>query len=458
MKKIIFLFILNFCIISGNAQTEINKLKQLLQDENRDTSRVLLLEKLSFAYLNSKPDNALLFAQEALELSRDIGFEKGEAASLNRIGTVLSSIGNYPLALENLFKALAINERINNEYGKMKNLGNIAIIHSDQQDNREALNYSFQEKIIAEKFSDSEALVNTLLSIGDSYEQLGQLDSARFYTVQADSLAYRIKNDDYIGIALNNLGNIYSKLKKTDTAMQYYKLSLHYYENENDDIGICESSLGMARLFLNSNVRDSALHYAKRSLDTARQRKFTKYFLDASQFLSGYYKAFHQMDSAFAYQDTTILAKESLFSQEKMKQIQILSFAEKIRQQEKKEEEKRMEEERRNNLQLIGIATVIISLFLFLLLLSRRKTNAKTVEVFGLIVLLLLFEFVSLYIHPFVEKWTHHTPVFMMLILVTVAAILVPLHHKMEKWVKEKLAHKIHSPVKPAIVAVKISQ
>jgi hypothetical protein len=74
--------------------------------------------------------------------------------------------------------------------------------------------------------------------------------------------------------------------------------------------------------------------------------------------------------------------------------------------------------------------------------------------VFGLIVLLLLFEFVSLYIHPFIEKWTHHTPVFMMIILVSIAALLVPLHHKMEKWVKEKLAHKIRSTATLTIAAV----
>jgi hypothetical protein len=43
----------------------------------------------------------------------------------------------------------------------------------------------------------------------------------------------------------------------------------------------------------------------------------------------------------------------------------------------------------------------------------------------------------------------------MMLILVSVAALLVPLHHKMEKWVKEKLAHKIHSNAKPAMAITK---
>jgi hypothetical protein len=91
----------------------------------------------------------------------------------------------------------------------------------------------------------------------------------------------------------------------------------------------------------------------------------------------------------------------------------------------------------------MGIATVIISVLLAFLLLRKKKTNAKTVEVLGVIGLLMLFEFVSLILHPYIEDITHHTPVMMMLLLVGIAAVLVPFHHYLEKLVKRKLAHKI---------------
>ena len=62
----------------------------------------------------------------------------------------------------------------------------------------------------------------------------------------------------------------------------------------------------------------------------------------------------------------------------------------------------------------------------------------------GLLGLLLMFQFIALLIHPYIEEWTHHTPVFMLLILVAVASLLVPLHHKLEYWVKARVAHATH--------------
>lgn len=451
MKKIILALLLCFCTFITKAQiTVVDSLKKLLQNEKQDTSRVLLFEELSFAYLTSKPDAALLLAEEGLALSEKTGFKKGEAISLNRIGTVLNSTGNYPHALENFLLALEINESINNKDGIMRNLGNIGNVYANQGDYREALNYSFKEKNIAEAAADEDLRVITLLSIGDTYEKMDRLDSARIYTHQAHELALSMRNNEYTGIALNNLGNIYSKMNQGTIAMEFYKSSLSYYEKDNDDEGICETTLGMARLFQKNGFPDSALYYAKRSVLTAQQSGFTKYMLDASQFLTGYYKNKNNIDSAFIYQEITIAANDSLFSQEKTKQVHSLSFSEKIRQQEKENEKKRTEEERRNNVQLMGIATVIISFFLFFLLLRKRKTNARTVEVFGLIGLLLLFEFIALLIHPWIAELTNHTPVFMMLILIAIAAILVPIHHYLEKMVKEKLAHKIHTGQKPA--------
>lgn len=57
----------------------------------------------------------------------------------------------------------------------------------------------------------------------------------------------------------------------------------------------------------------------------------------------------------------------------------------------------------------------------------------------GIISLLLLFEYLTLFLHPFVVELTNHTPVLELLIFVTVAAFLIPLHHKLEAWVIKKL-------------------
>ncbi len=64
------------------------------------------------------------------------------------------------------------------------------------------------------------------------------------------------------------------------------------------------------------------------------------------------------------------------------------------------------------------------------------------IEYFGVIALLIVFEFLNLLLHPFLERVTHHSPVLMLLALVCIAALLVPLHHRVEKWAISRLVEK----------------
>src|SRR6187397_462415 len=108
-------------------------------------------------------------------------------------------------------------------------------------------------------------------------------------------------------------------------------------------------------------------------------------------------------------------ANDSLTNQEKQKQVQLLTFNEQLRQ----------------------------------MLLGRKKVKSRTVEFLGVLALLFLFEFIVLFAHPYIGHWTDESPVWMLLILVAVAAILIPLHHRSESWIKKKLASKPEVKLQP---------
>jgi hypothetical protein len=55
---------------------------------------------------------------------------------------------------------------------------------------------------------------------------------------------------------------------------------------------------------------------------------------------------------------------------------------------------------------------------------------------------LVVFEFINLIIHPWLSSTTHDSPVLMLLALVAVASLLIPLHHRLEKWIKVKMTEK----------------
>ena len=97
---------------------------------------------------------------------------------------------------------------------------------------------------------------------------------------------------------------------------------------------------------------------------------------------------------------------------------------------------------RTRNLQFVGIAVFIPSFFMFVLLLGRRKKSTRVLEFMGLLALLMFFEFITLVVHPLVAEISHHTPVVELLILVVIASVLVPMHHKLTHWMKEWMVKK----------------
>lgn len=95
------------------------------------------------------------------------------------------------------------------------------------------------------------------------------------------------------------------------------------------------------------------------------------------------------------------------------------------------------------NIQYALIGLGIVSFFILFLLLSRNViTNPTVIKYLGVVALLIVFEFFNLLLHPFLEKITHHSPILMLLALVCIAAVLVPIHHMLEKWTTQKLVEK----------------
>ena len=86
----------------------------------------------------------------------------------------------------------------------------------------------------------------------------------------------------------------------------------------------------------------------------------------------------------------------------------------------------------------------LISIVIIFLLLTRSFiVSPKTIVYFGTVALLLTFEFINLIIHPFLDSITNHSPALMLLALTIVAAILVPIHHQIERWIKFQFVEKI---------------
>lgn len=430
-----------FCFIHyAQAQNaKIDSLKHVLLIEQPDTARCMTLISLAYEYTYLKPDTALFLAQEGLSLAKKISFTAGEANGMSTLGQIFMFTGNYPKALELFFEVLKIAEKLNKKRAIAYSMNDIGSLYTLQGDYQKSLYYRYQALEIAEELQLKPFLEIFLLNLGDTYEKLNQLDSARLFTQRAYDLSISTGNIDNASTALGNMGNIYSKMGQPVIAMEFYRDALSHFEKQSYADATAEFLFGIAKLFQFSNS-DSTLHYANRAFTIAKNGGVMNQTLPISTFLADFHKNQHNYDSAFAYLQETMAAKDSLFNQERNIQLQNLSFAEMLRQQEISEKLASESIERQNNLQYIIIMIGIICFAVLFILLSRSiNINEKWVEFLGVLGLLIVFEYINLLIHPYLNNATEHSPGWMLLVMVGIAALLVPLHHRIERWISKKL-------------------
>lgn len=281
------------------------------------------------------------------------------------------------------------------------------------------------------------------MNLGDIYDRMNTTDSSFNYFNKALIVSTNLKNDDYIGNAMTGLGHTYLKMNNAEFSLLNYHTAIQHLLISNNDEVLCEAYLGLANLYRQKlNKTDSAVYYAKLSVNLAQKDGFMNWQLDATKFLTGLYKEENNVDSAFLYLTKLQELNDTLNSKEKIRQIQLLSSNENLRQLEIAESKRIAKKERKQQLQYLFIGIFIPGFFIITLLLSRIKIHSRIIKILGVLSLLILFEYLLLLLHPTVAELTNHTPVIEMLIFVSIAAILIPGHHRFEAWLLEKLTHK----------------
>lgn len=441
MNKFILLFIL-LCtsIVLSQNYYQIDSLKKELSKAQTDTSRIFLMNAIAFNYFETNSDSALHFTEQALELSKKENYRKGEARSLMNLGHVFRIYGNFPKSLEMQFKALQICESIGDKHQMASSYTNIAFTYSEHGDYRQAIDYQFKSLKLDEQLNDNAYLTVDYLNLGDGYEKMNKLDSALHFENKAYELALHLNLEEYLSVIQQNLGNIHLKLSNYDIALPYYRRAASYGKKMNNYLDIYYSYLGMVELFEKTGMKDSSIFYADKAFKEASAGNLSLEKLTASTHLANLYEN-KNTDSTLKYLKLSVILKDSLFNQEKIKQLQNLTFAEKIRQKEIAEAKAEEELNQRNTLQMYAIAIFIVCFIILVFLFSRFKINLQVVEWLGIFALLLTFNFISMLLHAAIKKYTY-MPVLMFIAVAVISLILKPIHNKVSEWMNKKLLKK----------------
>ena len=266
------------------------------------------------------------------------------------------------------------------------------------------------------------------------------------YAQRAVKIDTENKDTARLATSLSTVGENYMAAGEFEIALPFLRKSYAYYlktTGGKNSYSRAYSYNDFAQAFFALKQNDSARYYAYKAIDVSLASGYKDQLLRAYEYLYKNFDAAGNHDSVSKYFRLAMIAKDSLYSMEKTRNVESMNFREQLRQQKVETEKARAEEERKQNIQFVLIALGITTFIIVFLLLSRSIiTNTKMIEYLGVIALLIVFEFLNLLLHPFLEGVTHHSPVLMLLALVCIAALLVPLHHKIEKWATAKLVEK----------------
>ncbi len=438
---LILFFIVPACLPAQKQKAD--SLENLLTAEKTDTGKVKLMWQLAGVINVNDPERALLLSQQALVLATNIKYNEGQSKALGAMAYTFNIMGNYPKALELNLRRLKLEEKVNNPRNLAMTLLNIGIVYRYQEEYSEALKYYYRSDSVIRQNNIEEVKYYIYMNLGDVYDKLNNIDSSFSYFNKSLILSNNLKNDDYIGNSMTGLGHTYFKQGNAPFSLLYYRTAISYLEKTGNTDVLCEAMLGLAELYEQQlHKNDSAVFYASRALQIAEKAAILPKQLEAADFLSGHYKGIQNIDSAYLYLSMVQQLNDSINSKAKIRELQVISSNEKLRQQEIEENKKIARRERKQQLQYLFIGIFIPGFFLLTLLLSRIRIHTRFIKVMGILSLLILFEYLTLLLHPTVATLTNHTPVYEMLIFVSIAAVLIPAHHRFEQWLIEKLTHR----------------
>lgn len=321
---------------SSGAELRQREIK-ILATLSDDTSKVLLLSGLSYQFCPYKPDSAYLLAQESLALARSLRYLKGEILALRAIAMTYSALNDFGRALKLSLEVVELYKQQQDAMGLAKVYNNIADLFMRQNSWQKALDYmkKSQANYTTAKSKDPSFNCILLSNLGMCYYNLGEGDSARFYLHKAIVIGQPIHHF-VLNEVLLTLGDVEFADKKYAMAINYYQQVARLLKGSDNYVILYETFYRIAHFYHHTPVRhhrDSTIHYAQLALNASQKCSYLVGTLKSSSFLSQVYE--HQNDTkALYYFKIATLTKDSLNSQERVRQLLSIEFDEKQKTQE----------------------------------------------------------------------------------------------------------------------------
>jgi len=453
MQKMLCIVGVSFMLacLSGMVYAQeinIDSLQQVFGTTSNTEQKAKILQAIAGYKIGKKEnDSAAYFALQSVQISKQNRLHAVEASGLWQLAKIYFYQVNFSRSLQYYLQALRSYEDLKDSAVLPGLLLNIGGVYYDLDDVSRCLQYTKKAANIAAESNNHEFYTFSLLAVAAYYNDLHQPDSALPYIQKAVievtkagkmKAAMNAFAEACMGKYNENLGSLaiaesyYLKSLQTDLTAYgsyYYFIYILNYQS-------------LANIADKKGDKAKAIEYAQMALQYATLNGSPKHLQNSYHDLATYYCNINNEKAIYYYQREAAL-RDSLYSLKNKNDIQNMAFEEEQRQAQKERILKEAEAEKEVIIEYAGVGLFItIGIIIFLLISQTILVNEKLIRFLGVLVMLIFFEFINLVLHPIIGGITHHSPVWMLLALVLLASLLVPAHHKLEKWVLHRVVEK----------------
>ncbi len=375
MKKPYLIILLLFAASFARAQhKDIDSLRNALSKADVDTVKMQTLIELGKQYFLFNPDSSIILAQQAYTIAIKNNRQFDMSRILNIMANAYATMGDYAKGMQYYLQARRQFETLHNVFGVVMENNNMGATYIEESDYKKALPYLLEadkqwkpyvatHKLV--KINEREQQAVIYINIGESYLYTHQIDSAEYYL----KLCYADATKNKFTVLTDNierdLGEVEIERGHKEAALKHLRLGVKLAIAGDDPEMLSMSYLSTAKLYHKYARQDSAEYYAKKALETATAGKYEQDVLNAGKVLYTYYDEDHNLPEAYKYFKLTTAAKDSLYSQDKVKQLLSIDFEEKQRQQEIADAQMQYREQVRMYAFIAGLVILLFLVFIF---------------------------------------------------------------------------------------------
>jgi len=344
-----------------------------------DTIAIDQLNKEAWDIVRTDPSRTLELAQQSLERSQELDYQKGVAYALGNIGAAHTWMSDYESALKNCFDSTELLRALGEKAHEAQIQYYLSIVFYFLADAEKQIHHAQISFNIAEEIGDIGAQANALNGIGTSHYTTGKNEEAIKVLLKAEKLAIKSKDAnllariyDGLGTANTNsgnyevalefmnkslkliektavkqtqsyahdgIGNIYRHLKNYTKALEHYRISFELRKEMGFKDGMGITMLHIAETYSVADDNLSAVQHYKEALQIGQELNSNELIYKSHQGLSELYEDMGNLTLFVKHFKSFHAAKQAFLSENEDKKIKAFELKGKLDQIEKEKKE-----------------------------------------------------------------------------------------------------------------------